>query len=303
MAVPGAEQLHISRFYADKRQLGAPVLLLHSVAQDSRVFTGGASGGLAAFLARQGFDVFVADLRGKGKSWPRVGRHSRYGLHQMVTEDIPAIIRTLVNKRGAVPQLWVGHGLGGVMLCSYLARYGESLAPVLAIAHFGSRRQSGLMNLTKRLVIDGIWRRMGALSVFLNGYLPAKKLRIGVCDESTQIYRDYMSWTENPHWLDPSDGFDYGEGIRRQLLPPSLYFASAGDTRYGHPEDIRRFIRELGRHDSRLLVFDRQSGGLRNYDHFELLQHPDAERELFPVLAAWFTERLQAAGVLAAALD
>ena len=70
--LPSTDQAHLTRFYRDKRNLGTPVFMLHSTLQDSSTFFSDKGTGLACYLARQGYDVFVGDMRGKGKSWPQV---------------------------------------------------------------------------------------------------------------------------------------------------------------------------------------------------------------------------------------
>jgi hypothetical protein len=124
----------------------------------------------------------------------------------------------------------------------------------------------------------------------LNGYLPAKLLRLGNSNESVASYRDYQRWTQQALWDDIEDGFDYGQAIAQQQLPPSLYFASSGDTVYGHRDHIRQFIQELGPHDGRLLVLDSDGGSLHNYDHNEMLCHEDCEQDHFPLLLDWLHE-------------
>ena len=285
--VSGTDQLHLMRLYVDKRNPGQPVLLVHSIARDGSCFIGERHTGLAPYLARQGYDVYVVDLRGRGKSWPKVSGNSHYGVHQAITEDIPAVIKAIIKKHPDTAQRWIGHGWGGVLLSSYLARYGESLCEVVSMVQLGSRRRSGALGAPKKAVLNGLWRRLGKSMVWVNGYLPAKKLRLGNCNEAAQLYRDYLYWSDAEQWIDPKDNFDYGKALKRQHLPPTLYIASTGDTFYGRPEDVRYYALESGRHNGRLLRTDFRSGSLHNYSHLDLLEHPAASGELFPVVCDW----------------
>lgn len=280
----------MTRFYKDKKQLGAPVFMLHSTLQDGSTFYAEDNSGLACYLACQGYDVFVADLRGKGKSWPKISQRSTFGVHQAINEDIPALIHEIISRRGHVPQIWVGHGLGSVLLCSVYARYGESLCPVLRMAHFGARRQVQSSNALKTLLINFIWRRLSAWLVKLNGYMPAKFLRLGDTNESAASYRDYLEWSSDDQWLDPEDAFNYGDAILQQQLPPSFYFAASGDRVYGDPPDVRKFVKALGSHDARMMVLSRRDGNLRDYSHLEMLQHKDCEADHFPLLLDWLLQ-------------
>ena len=135
-----------------------------------------------------------------------------------------------------------------------------------------------------------LWARLGGLCIAVNGYLPSRFLCLGDCKESKTNYRDYLAWSSESQWIDPSDGFDYGEAIYMKQLPPSLYVASVGDLVYGDVIDARDFMRALGPHDGRMLIIDKKAGSLHSYKHNELLTHRDAERDYFPQLLDWLHE-------------
>lgn len=291
VSAPSAHQLHMTRFYKDKRSLGAPVFMIHDVLEDSNRFFKQDGSGLACYLAQQGYDVFVADLRGKGKSWPRIGPSSDFGLHQQITEDIPALVKRIVAKRGTIPQIWVAHGWGGVLLCAAYARFGDSLCRVAKMVHFGTRRKSNVSNFKKRFLLGFWWQKFCRLLVKVNGYLPSKLMRLGYSNETAQTFEDYLAWTWQQAWKDPEDGFNYVDGIRKQQLPPSYYFASTADKAYGHPDDVRQFVKELGPHDSRLMILSRKGGNLQDYSHQDMLAHKDCEEDHFPLILDWLDQQ------------
>ena len=290
VSLPSSDQANMTRFFLDKKNLGAPVFMLHSTLQDGTTFFSEDGNGLACYLARQGYDVFVADLRGKGRSWPQVGAASRYGYHHAINEDIPALLEKITSKRGNVPQIWIGHGWGSVLMCSFYARYADRYAPVARMAHFAARRQSVAAQSSKRWWMDFMWRKLGRFLISVNGYLPARFLRMGVANESKAHYFDYLQWSDSADWLDSTDGFSYGEAIKQQQLPPSFYFAAAADRAYGEPNDVRRFINELGPHDGRLMVLSREGGNLHNYSHLDMVRHKDCEQDHFPLLLDWLKQ-------------
>ncbi len=287
VSLPSTDQVHITRFFRDKKLLGAPVFMLHSTGHDGSTFYSEDGHGLACYLARQGYDVYVADLRGKGKSWPRVNGRSSFGDHQSINEDIPALIKKIVSKRAYTPQIWIGHGWGSVLMCSYYARYGDKLCPVAKMAHFAARRVIQQDSKSKRFLFNVMWGRLSRLLIWANGYLPTRMLRLGVANESQGNYRDYLHWAQSEEWSDPEDGFSYGSAILDQQLPPSFYFAAEGDKAYGDPADVRQFVRELGPHDGRLMVLSRRGGNLRDYNHVDMVRHSDCEEDHFPLLLDW----------------
>jgi predicted alpha/beta hydrolase len=288
--VPSTHQVHMMRFYKDKDQLGPPVFMVHSNLADGKIFYDDGGGGLARYLANRGYDVYVADLRGKGKSWPKVNGYADYGNHQLINEDIPALLSRISKKRGPVPQIWVSHGWGGVLLCAYYARYGESACEVSKMVYFGVRRQSVVSNANKNFFIEFMWKRLSRFFVSINGYMPARLLRLGTANESKGNFSDFIQWSNSQKWYDLQDGFCYGEAIQNKRLPPSYYFAAKGDKAYGHPDDVRGFLKELGPHDARMMVLSRQGGNLRDYNHIDMLQHQDCEQDHFPLLLNWLQQ-------------
>ncbi|RMG36611.1 MAG: esterase, partial [Methanobacteriota archaeon] len=124
----------------------------------------------------------------------------------------------------------------------------------------------------------------------LYGYLPARKLRFGSDDETRGSLQQTIDWLTPSPWIDPKDGFDYGQAITRVSLPPTLFIAATHDPTLGHPEDVKRFMAEHGIQPQELLLLSRQHGNLHNYDHITMLTHPDAPNDHFQYVLRWLRE-------------
>ena len=96
VSLPGGDQLHIRRLTDNPD--GPPVMLLHGLLEGGTLFYARDGHGLAHFLAQHGFDVFVPDFRGKGRSWPPVSRWSSYRVNEAVTQDMPAILDAIQGQ-------------------------------------------------------------------------------------------------------------------------------------------------------------------------------------------------------------
>jgi predicted alpha/beta hydrolase len=90
---------------------------------------------LAAALVAEGLNVVTTDLRGNGASSIRARRGSSFGYREIVTYDLPEIVRAV---RGRFPRSRVyllGHSLGGQVSALYLgARPGSVDGAVLVAA-------------------------------------------------------------------------------------------------------------------------------------------------------------------------
>ncbi len=287
VSVGAGPQLHVRRFCKDRFAPGKPVIMIHGLVEDGHIFYSNNGSGLAWYLAGSGYDVYVADLRGKGKSWPGLNAKSTDTLHDAINADLPALQKAIVRKRGPEAQIWVSHAWGGVLASSYFARYGQSIAPVQAMVYFGTRRYAQPGNFRKNMALKGFWQRGLLLASRFSGYVPAKKMRVGSSNEARPYFSQCMHWTLNKEWVDPVDQHDYALSAKTRSFPPSLYFASERDTVYGCPEDIRAFVASLGAHDGRLIVLSKRGGSAKDYGHVDMLSDHSAEEDHFPVLRDW----------------
>ena len=86
----GDEQLHLRHIW--QRKGGVPIFMLHGLIENGFIFYTEKGKGLACYLAEQGFDVYVADLRGRGKSKPAINADSAFGQFEAITRDIPLFL-------------------------------------------------------------------------------------------------------------------------------------------------------------------------------------------------------------------
>lgn len=279
------ERLHLRRIYRDPA--GPPVFMLHGAIENGRIFYSGSGKGLAPYLARQGFDVYVADLRGRGGSRPVIGRASRHSQTDAITGDIPALLGHISRVRGHLPRHWVAHSWGGVLLSSYLARFPEQCAEVRSLVYFGSKRSVRVRNLQRLLKVELVWKGLCPLVAGALGYLPARRLGIGSDNETVLFLRQCNAWVNPAPWVDPADGFDYGAAIRGVRLPPAWYIAAAKDYCLGHPRDVHDFMMEAGEQERSYTVLSREYGNRHDYDHINMLTHRDAADDHFPMVAEW----------------
>ena len=292
------QQLHVRRLYAEKNvekldgeSPGIPVLMIHGLLEDGTIFYSRAKRGLAYCVAAAGFDVYIPDLRGKGRSWPHINEILNYRIIDAVTEDIPLILKAISQCCGRAPKFWMGHGWGGVLISSFLARFPRYRPETLGLVYFGTRRVVSNQNLTRRVLVDGLWGWLAGAVSRVKGVVPGVMLRIGTADEFRAMRSVNLSWMQGSPWIDPSDQFDYGTALSQGLeYPPALYLASKKDLGYGDPSDVSAFMKEVGRHNGRLIVLDEKGSSLHDYTHTSMLTHPDAVKDHFPHVLSWMNE-------------
>lgn len=286
--VTPTDTLHLKRF--SQHGQGAPIFLVHGSIENGRIFYSNSGKGLAPYLASQGYDVFVADLRGRGQSKPSISAASDFGLNHTLTEDFPAFISKIKELKGDVPQYWGAHSWGGVLMLAYLARPAMHVQ-VQAMAFFGSKRRISIRSFKKFFMVDVMWNWFAKLTVAATGALYAKKLKMGSDSESRLTHLQTHAWVVEQPWLHWHDNFDYAAALQQMQLPPTLYLTGAKDDVLGHPIDVEKLMLETGCTRSKFKVVSKQNGYLHDYDHINLLTHPDAQHDHFPEVVQWFKNR------------
>lgn len=279
-----SEELHLRRLYADEK--GESVLMIHGSIENGKIFYSSSGKGLAPYLAQNGFDVFVADLRGRGLSKPAINRNSTHGLTEILNEDFPAMMDKIKELKGDVPQHWVAHSWGGVMMLAWLAQ-NFNRVKVSSMVFFATKRRITAFNTKKIWMINIMWNFAAKIFILFKGYLPAREMKIGSDNESRKSHRETTTWVNSKKWLGWNNRFDYAAGLKKLSLPPILYLAGASDKVLGHPKDVKLLIKETGSQNYEFKILGKSNGNLHDYGHIDILTHSDAEKDVYPVALSW----------------
>jgi pimeloyl-ACP methyl ester carboxylesterase len=283
---PAGYRLHLRHIWSNDS--GPALLLVHGAVANARTFYSERGKGLGPWLARQGYDVYVLDLQGRGLSTPAIGRHALHGQTESIRDDLPLALQELERRRGIdTPIGLIAHSWGGVLVSSMLARYPYWASRVSASVYFGSKRSIAVWNTSRMLEIEVFWHRLAAVVAAVKGYLPAAALGIGADSETRKSLRQSQQWVKRSAWRDTDDGFDYAGALAAGVLPPTLYLAGQRDPVRGHPDDVARFVDESGPHVSRQVLLGRTAGMTRDFGHLDMLTDALAEQEVFPIALEW----------------
>jgi pimeloyl-ACP methyl ester carboxylesterase len=287
----GAKQdrLHVKRFFDGDG--GPVVLLLHGSVENSRIFYSRSLKGLAPYLARQGFDVYALDFRGRGESRPSIGPDSEHGQWELINEDLPTIMAELSIRHQEQPLHLMAHSWGGVIAHSFLARYPGYLPQVRSLTYWGTKRSVAQRNGEAWLKIRVIWEKLAFVLTAAYGYLPAQRWGLGADNETRRSHAEGAAWTRaSSAWRDPRDGFDYAAAAQALDWPPGLYLAGQNDLALAHVDDVARFRRESQPQRGLLHVLGTGQGQARDYGHIDMLTHPQAPQDHFPLVVEFLQQ-------------
>lgn len=281
-------RLHLRHIY--KQPGCVPVLMVHGIVENGLIFYTEKGKGFACYLAEQGFDVYVLDLRGRGKSTPAINAESDHGQYEAITNDIPLAIEHVYKAAGQRMHL-VSHSWGGILAASCMARHEEVLLKVRSNLCFGSKRRVTVTGFEKFLKLDLFWNRVAMRMVKKQGFLDAKKYNFGSDNETRKSLEHSVTWVNKGPWHDPQDGFDYQTAAENIIWPPTWHLTGIKDTVLGHAVDVQLFIEESKNHHAKFSLLSKQNGNLVDYDHINILTHPLAVQDHFPQLVTWLKQQ------------
>jgi alpha-beta hydrolase superfamily lysophospholipase len=102
-------------------------------------------------LARQGFNVFVADLRGRGQSTPSLKEEAkaggaRHGQLEYIRDDIPKMVEAVQQIAEQQKLHCVAHSWGGVLFASAMGRTPAVADAVASQVYVASKRFISVFN-------------------------------------------------------------------------------------------------------------------------------------------------------------
>ncbi|MFJ3826773.1 alpha/beta fold hydrolase [Streptomyces sp. NPDC090046] len=170
---------------------------------------------LAEALAGAGFQVAVGELRGQGTSSVRVRRGVRYGYHEMVAYDLPALFRAVAAAFPGAPRLLLGHSLGGQLGTLYLGREPHMAAGAVLVGA-PSCHYRGWPFPQSLGMLAGFHLAAAFASVY--GYFPGRRIKV-LGNDSAQVLRDMATQVRTGRYDVPSSPEDFEPGLARMDLP------------------------------------------------------------------------------------
>ncbi|KIY96036.1 lipase [Monoraphidium neglectum] len=138
-------RLHLVRGFcaaaAAARPRGHPVMLVPGLASSAEAtFDVVPRLSLFGHLARQGYDVWLVDLRGNGKSGAPDVRPLSEGwcVDDHLFRDMPSAVELILRETGAEQLHWIGHSMGGMLATGALSMQGPLAQTVRSVVMLGS---------------------------------------------------------------------------------------------------------------------------------------------------------------------
>ena len=296
-----------------------PVVLCHGVLTNRRFFELEGDDSLPAVLARDGFDVWLVDMRGRpdagAPGWYFGRRTFNYDLDAFVRADMDAMLTYVVAHTGAHDVAWLGHSLGGMIAYARLGAIGEprigalvtvgspgffapasrnsirfyELSPALALLPALPVHAPAWLDATLQLPLAP---SMLTDTIFQEGNIPAPTYRslekVAVNDASTGELRQFLRGILRGEFVSADGRISYTESLSAIRIPALVVVGRADEL--ADPLVGRGVFERLGSRDKELVVAGRAEGFSTDFGHVDLLVGPAARREVFPRIVRWLEE-------------
>ncbi|NMB77060.1 MAG: alpha/beta hydrolase [Myxococcales bacterium] len=299
---------------------GAPVLFVHGMGANRFNFDLNERHSLARAALAQGYDPWIVEMRGRGRSRAAKG-NADWNFEDFLHRDLRRMVPFVVERRGQALH-WVGHSMGGMLGVAYQESHPGP--EVRSLTLFGTplafEKDQLMLRLWGHLVRvhrflptmdQEAWgRRMlplmrqspEALKFFLR-YLanpdnidPATSQDIFarlVTNESAGITLQFSDWVRRGEVRSADGGFNYTGELPRVRVP-ALFFSGPED-RMAPAEITARMLSRLGSSLRRQVVLSMENGFSADYGHGDLLLGKEAPAEVYPMVFRWLREVDQAA--------
>lgn len=258
-----------------------PLLLVHGTFSNRTFFLGTGGRGLARYLAGRGFDAWVPELRGHGRSGAQ-GKGTHWRFEDWIRRDAPALLAGVRQATGSDRVAWIGHSAGGVIAFAYAGLGEAESATIGGIVSMGAPAPTrpGAWHVPLSAIGYGITRVMNRF--------PARALGIGPEDEQPGIMEQWMAWNVRGRWIGDG-GTDYLAAAGR-ITVPLLVLAGHGDF-MAPPGSCRRLAEVTASTDRTFMDCGRRTGFPQNFSHDGLVVSKAARETVWPVIATWLEER------------
>lgn len=296
-----------------------PVLLCHGMSSNRWDLDGPGRISLARWLRRRGYDAWVLELRGAGRStrptWWN-GKRYAWSFEDYVQHDAPAALQVILRETGATQVHWVGHSMGGMiayaLLMSPIQRKVASAvtlgSPTMsAVGHpvldFGVPYRGLLRYVPSRIPLGTLARLAAPAAPLLARLLSPNVAELGwhpgnadvallrtlmltaVDDLPASLLREFARWYDTRVMNDRYGMFDFSAHLER-ITTPLCIIAGSHDG-LTPVRDLEEVYRRIASQDKAFRIIGQAHGCARNYSHADLVLGLYAPDDVYPVILDW----------------
>ena len=265
--VAGAKNSMLALYrFASAASVYLPVVMTHGTFSNASICRE-----LAVYLQQQGFDCWIYEWSGHGKS--------AYGDFRPDAEDyalfdVPAVLKAVAENTKQEKCIWVAHSGGGFLPLMFMAREAQRQSQFQALVSLGAQTTGAGKTIEQKFNIA-----LALLMIKLFGYMPGPLFGLGPENERMGFMPQWCHWNKTGEWLG-KDNFGYMQAIQKISIPV-LMIAGERD-KIAPPDGCRKMFAALGSKRKEFQLFSKKGGFAEDYNHPRLMASQNARQEIWP---------------------
>jgi predicted alpha/beta hydrolase len=239
-------------------------------------------GSLAEALARLGWNVITADLRGNGQSRIRAGRGCDFGYQDMVIYDWPAVVAKAASLFPHSSRILFGHSLGGQLSALYMARAPGEISGLILVSAPSVYYRGWPLPLSLGLLFLS---QMSRLIAQVLGYFPGRRLGFGGTEART-VVKDWAYAVRTGQYAPKNADCNYEE-LMHAIIAPVLAISFCDD-RFSPKKAVDNFCSKMSAADITRWHLAPGQIGRKAMGHMGLLRPPEL---LVEIISDWLTAK------------
>jgi pimeloyl-ACP methyl ester carboxylesterase len=299
----------------DPRKL--PVILCHGLSYNGVFWNLEKGASFAGHLAERGYDVWVPSLRGAGRSKKQPGAPDDWTVDDYIHKDLPAVIEYVKQKTRSPKVTWIGHSMGGMVMCGYLEtekpeNVGNFVAigvPMIMFEPLNDVLRETLKNKNLLAAVTHLTgtkvpaQLVGSLgprvdvplyTLFYNWDnihpVTLMKLKEKVIENiSPGVHEQMMRFLQTGEFTSVDGKFSYTKELGR-IKTPILFVCGQLDN-MAPPDVVRYAYESVSSKHKTYRLFCTANGSRANYGHDDLVLGSYAQIEVFPYIYLWLQKQ------------
>jgi predicted alpha/beta hydrolase len=223
---------------------------------------------LSRELARAGFIVVSAELRGIGTSSVRAGRRVDFGYRELVTLDMPAAVSALRERFPSAKIFLLGHSIGGHMSALFASTHPESVAGLILVAAGTSFYKAWPLGQSMRMLGAAALTRSVSKMV---GYFPGRYFGF-FGTEAKRLMHEWSSLTTRGRFVVTGSDVDFERALA-ELELPVLALSFEGDV-FAPRGAVEHLLGKLKSAEAEHIRMRAADLGAERVDHFRWAKYP-----------------------------
>jgi len=307
--------LHHFESSTPEAERGIPLIICHGISSNRHNWDISEEVSFPRYIAEQGFDVYLLELRGAGESEkPSLlgDKSADYSFDDYVLYDVPAALDYVAAKSPNAKVQWIGHSMGTMVMYAYLQRNGgEKIQSVLAVGsppRLTGGNDSLDLGISLFPLVDWLYSELpskvvaslGAPFAHPGWFSPMHVLwnydnvdpevaRIAsanaVDNLSATVVRQLTSTLETGDFHSADGEYNYSQGLSHIEVP--IFFVAGAMDQLARPVAIFDAYSRVSSTDKRIEILSRANGYSHDYGHVDMVLGESAPEEVFPMLAEW----------------